>query len=286
MTSYPNTNVVLSTINSHPRDANINFVENGHKYTILNDAHSNYTSVTTWTHSHFPKFDADAVIESMMKGKNWGPSNKYWGLTPLEIKTSWTNNGSSVAAAGTNLHYEIECFMNNANIWPHYCQEDLLRYYKTNLSKKELGVEWEYFIQFVEDFPQLKPYRTEWLIYDEEIKIAGSIDMIYENPDGSLSIYDWKRSKEIKAVNNFKKIALTECISHLHDTNFWHYSLQLNTYKTILEKKYNKTIKELFLVKLHPNNKTNSYELISVPILEKEMSDLYKVRKQMLIKKT
>jgi hypothetical protein len=124
------------------------------------------------------------------------------------------------------------------------------------------------------------------MVYDEDSKIAGSIDMVYENPDGSLSIYDWKRSKEIITTNQYNKFAITDCICHIPDTNFWHYSLQLNTYKTILESKYNKQIKDLFLVRIHPNNEENSYELLSVPILEKEMQDLFTIRKQMFEKKT
>ena len=279
-------NTYLSIINSHPRDKRIQFFEKDHKYVVLDDLDTSYTSVTTWVHSHFPKFDADAIIESMMRGKNWGPGHKYWGLTPFQIKKSWTENGSSVAAAGTNLHYEIETFMNNKNIAPHYHHKDLLNFYETLRIEKNMGVEWEYFIEFVRDFPSLTPYRTEWVVYDEETKIAGSIDMVYENQDGTLSIYDWKRSKEISANNNFNKYALTECIHHVPDTNFWHYTLQLNIYRMILENQYNKRIKELFLVKLHPDNKSNSYELIAVPILEKEMNDLFEIRKEMFIKKT
>ena len=41
------------------------------------------------------------------------------------------------------------------------------------------------------------------MIWDKELKFAGSIDMVYENPDGSLMIYDWKRSKAIKKTDNF-----------------------------------------------------------------------------------
>ena len=56
----------------------------------------------------------------------------------------------------------------------------------------EHGVVFCSFTEAVKDHPELKPYRTEWTIYDEDLKISGSIDMIYENPDGTLSIYDWK----------------------------------------------------------------------------------------------
>ena len=93
------------------------------------------------------------------------------------------------------------------------------------------------------------PYRTEWMVYHEELRLAGSIDMIFENEDGSLQIYDWKRCKEISYDSYYGKAAITSCISHLPDTNFWHYSLQLNVYKNILEIKYGKMkfLNDIFL---------------------------------------
>jgi hypothetical protein len=105
--------------------------------------------------------------------------------------------------------------------------------------------------------------------------------MIYQNPDGTLLIYDWKRCKEIVKENAYGSCATTECIRHLADTNFWHYALQLNTYKAIIEEKYGKKVVGLCLVCLHPNN--SDYQLIEVPFLEKEMVDLFEYRKQMLV---
>ena len=64
------------------------------------------------------------------------------------------------------------------------------------------------------------------------------------------------------------------------DTNFWHYSLQLNTYKAILERKYGKIVTNLCLVRLHPDNPEESYELLPVPILTKELNDLFEERKR------
>jgi len=108
--------------------------------------------------------------------------------------------------------------------------------------------------------------------------------MVYENDDGTLLIYDWKRCKEILKVNAYGGKALTACIRHLEDTNFWHYALQLNTYKAIIEEKYGKKVVGLCLVCLHPNNA--DYQLIEVPFLEKEMVDLFLYRKEMLVKTT
>lgn len=273
-------NIVLSTRNSVKRDAQIKFYARGHKYEILPDKDSKYTSVTTWNHSHFPKFDADKIIENIFKSKSWGPEHKYWGQTAEQIKASWKANGDAVAGAGTNLHERIENFMNNETLNHEYSLKDLYEEYIKNNKNIDDQIEWEYFIQFVKDFPNLKPYRTEWMIFDEDLKLAGSIDMVFRNEDDTLSIYDWKRSKEISKINNWNKYALNSLISHMPDTNFWHYALQLNTYKTILERKYDKKIKDLYLVRLHPLNEDKTYELIKVPFLEKEMEDLLDERKK------
>jgi hypothetical protein len=280
-TLYP----VLLNRNSHPRDQYIQFFEEDHKYIITNDAESKYTSVTKWNHSHFPIFNANMIIANMMKGKNWKEGHKYWGMTAEEIKKQWSNNSSSVSGAGTNLHFEIECFMNEINIDTSYNHKDLYdKYIESTNSEVEKAIEWEYFINFVKDHPELKPYRTEWTIYDEELKIAGSIDMIYENPDGTLSIYDWKRSKEITRINNYNKFAKNKLICHMPDSNFWHYALQLNTYKGIIERKYGKKVTDLFLVRLHPDAEEKNYELIKLPDLTKEINDLFEERKKEVYK--
>ena len=321
---------LLAIRNAHPRDANIRFQEEGHKYTILTDLNSQYTSVTTWNHSHFPHFDADSVIDSMMKGKNWNETNKYWGLTASQIKKQWADNGKEVAGLGTQMHYEIECFLVGSLALPSgacppmtpiggltspldppldpnslplkYTHRDLLDYYfgsNVAIGEQSLvrgskggvsppgskgvigGQSPPNFMSFLQDYPHLVPYRTEWLIYDDQVKMSGSIDMVYENvEDGTLSIYDWKRCKSIDKTNGWNKFAITECISHLPDSNFWHYSLQLNTYKTILERNYGKRVSNMYLVRLHPDSTT--YQLLKVPVLENEMNDLFELKKERL----
>ena len=84
-----NTKNMLATKNQHPRDLQITFDEGPHIYTInFEDGKkdSGYMSVTTWNHSHFGHFDADAVITNMMKGRNWNPSNKYFDKLRMRLK--------------------------------------------------------------------------------------------------------------------------------------------------------------------------------------------------------
>ena len=267
---------ILSSFNSHPRDALIKFYSKGHKYEILSDPKQKYTSVTTWCHSHFPKFDADAIIKNIMKGKNWNPDNKYWGMTAEQIKESWNTNRDTQANAGTNLHEKIEKFMNDNRFQFKYTHKELYEIYISDKkNEQEEGKEWKFFTDFVKDHPNLQPFRTEWMIFDEDVKLAGSIDMVYENPDGTLSIYDWKRCKEIIKVNNWNQFAIHPLISHMHSTNFWQYALQLNTYKKIIEDKYGKKVTKLCLVRIHPDNSEETYELIDVPDLSDDISSLF-----------
>ena len=267
---------VLYRRNKHVRDENIQFFENGHQYVITTDD-TKYTSVTTWNSTHFSHFDSDSTIKTIMKSKKWKDGHKYWGLTPEQIKELWHQNAQTVSLAGTEMHYKIECFMNNPTCYTH--KELYENYNNINKNIKNESIEWQYFIKFIKDTPHLKPYRTEWTIYNEELKLAGSIDMVYENPDGTLEIYDWKRVKEITKVNIWNKYAITKSICHFPDTNFWHYALQLNTYKAILEDRYEKIVTKLCLVRIHPDAEENSYELIAVPILKKEIMDLFLERK-------
>ena len=249
----------LAVKNAHIRDADISFEEGPHIYTVLGDR-GGYTSVTTWNHRHFADFNADEIINKMLKSKNMNdPKYKYYGMTREQIKMLWDTKRDCAAGAGTKMHYDIECYYNGMTV-------------------SNDSIEYKYFQQFVHDFPELKPYRTEWMVYYEELKISGSIDMIFENPDGTLQIYDWKRCQEIKHEPDFGKYAVTHCVSHLPDTNFWHYALQLNVYKTILEHKYDKKVTGLYLVCLHPDNSYKNYDRIEVPFLQNEMNDLINMR--------
>jgi hypothetical protein len=278
----------LAQKNKHERDLNISFEAGPHLYTIMGAERKKFTSVTTWNHSHFAVFDADLIITNMMKGKNWIKS-KYYGKTREEIKAGWNQGRDEAAGAGTNMHYQIECYYNtglhNASASEAGASEaGASESGASEAGASEAGVvpslEYSYFKNFLNACPDLKPYRTEWMIYDEDLCIAGSIDMVYENPDGTLMIYDWKRAKEIVKASAFMKYATTECISHIPDTNFWHYALQLNTYKAILEKNYGKTVTKLALVCLHPSKR--NFEVIPVPILREEISALFALRLQSL----
>jgi hypothetical protein len=281
----------LAGQNPHPRDAHIHFDEGPHKYTIkgvdgINPETDEFTSVTTLVHQHFEHFDAKKVIAAMMRNqKKWNDpiaNAKYYGKTAEEIEEMWSKAGQEAAAAGTAMHHEIECFYNQP-------QQSLAPAPATN------SVEFQYFLNFNREYVSadegatLRPYRTEWTVFHEEARIAGSIDMVYEmiDPDTDtatdtattpppLLIYDWKRCREITKTNRANKFATHPTIEHLPDTNFWHYALQLNIYKYILQTKYGKTVTELYLIVLHPESQ--NYQRIKLPNLQTEVTELFEER--------
>lgn len=275
--------------NPHERDARITFDPVPHKYTVdgNTDPNHTYTSVTTWNHAHFEAFDADAIITKMMASKTWATNEKYKGQTREQIKAGWDLNRDQAAAAGTEMHAAIEMFYNRAAEMESGAPDapdapDAPGTPGLNPDTPEFG----YFLNFVRTFGgMLRAYRTEWTVFHEEARISGSIDMVFENldqrtgePNGTFSIYDWKRCKEITRHSAFNKWAVTPGLEHLPDTNFWHYSLQLNVYKYILQEKYGKRVTDMYLVCLHPDNSNRDYQRIKVADLHSEVSDAMRAR--------
>jgi ATP-dependent exoDNAse (exonuclease V) beta subunit len=251
----------LQKLNHHKRDDHITFDEGPHIYTI--DGDSGFTSVTTWVHSHFSHFDPDKVINNMFSsGKINDPTYKYFGMTKDQIKKQWS--GGEAAQKGTDMHYDIECFYNNIDV---------------NNSTEEFS----YFINFKNDYNNLNAYRTEWLVYYEELRLAGSIDMVFKDENGDFWVYDWKRTGELSPESFKDKRATNSIINNIPDCKYWHYALQLNIYRTILEENYHLKIKGMCLVRLHPDNVYKNYERIPVPFLNDEVQLLFNQRRQQIV---
>ena len=243
---------MLSEINPHPRDANITFKEENHEYTVIG-MKNRPTSVTTLIHKYFPEFNPDEVITKMMKSRGW-PNSKYYGRTRESIKEEWEKNGAEASALGTVMHQSIEDFLNGDHNFP---------------DTKEFSMFLTFWNGLLTQYPTLKPYRTEWLVYDEDVGVAGSIDCVLTDGNDNLVIIDWKRSKEIKMSNSYEKGQYP--FNLCDNCNYVHYTLQLNFYRHMLETKYNKNVIFMMLVILHPNQEGAEYH----PISKVEVSQLW-----------
>lgn len=247
---------MLAALNFHPRDGEIFFNEPSHKYTTKKV--SDMISVTTFVKSFFEEFNADLVLQKMQRFGSL--DKKYPGMTMQEVKASWKDKGAIAAKTGTKLHRYIELFINGEE------EKDI----------ETIDIEVEMFQDWFANLSQRYiPYRTEWVIYDEDLRIAGTIDMLFKIQEKRVAIFDWKCSKEIKFKNTGKA---KSPIGHLDDCNYIHYCLQLNLYKFLLEKNYDLIVEEMNLVVIHRNN--NSAQVIPVKDMQQEIRKIISIKKE------
>ena len=249
----------LTVRNAHPRDKDIIFIESSHTY-YIKKSKKNVISCTGFIHDFFHHFDADKVIDAMIRR---GLKPEYQGMTKEQIKAKWTANGEESSGKGTALHLAIEQFIHGH---PEVIEPSI----------KETP-EWRYFMNFWRDTGgDLIPYRSEWEVWSEQHRLCGSIDMVfYRKSDDSYVIYDWKRSKEIKKESFGGQTGFGP-VSHLPDCNYWHYTLQLNIYRWFLETLYGLKISDMYLVIMHPNNK--NYQRFRLNRLEDEVLGMLECR--------
>lgn len=243
-------------------DIELEFNEEKHTYTY--NGHTFSCSVTEFVHSKFPKFVEEEVINNILGSRKMSdPNYEYYGMSKDDIKKHW-KNGSDL---GTIMHAQIE------------------DYYKSGRTKLPAVItqEFGYFLNFDRDYNFINPFRMEQRIFSVELDIAGSIDLLVRNPNGTFVIIDWKRAKNIdtsQEVTRFTKFGLLPGISHITNTNYNHYCFQLNVYRYILETEYNMRVVGMSLVVLHPNNKSKNYEIHNVPFMEQEMEYIMDLRRK------
>lgn len=226
----------LAGKNPHPRDKHLSFDPDEHKYLIDGQP---ATAVSTLVDRFFPEFDRD----------RWAPHTAAKRGVPVEvILKEWDDKGKTSAALGTRLHEHIEEFYNTGST-------------AINLP------EFKQFLNFHGDHGHLTPHRTEWRVFNEDMLVAGTLDFVAQHPDGSVSIYDWKRSE--KVIHTDGRIQQNGYqtkegpLGDLDDSRFSRYSIQQNLYKWLLESKYGYRVRSIHLVVLHPAY--NSYTVLDVP---------------------
>ena len=146
--------------NQADRDDRINFYPDRHAYVVDGVP---FLSVSSMIERYFPVFDPEYWASRLAARNN---------MTPKALKQQWED----AARKGTFLHQQIENYFLG----------------------KELDATAEYhlFEQFLNDHKTLTPYRTEWRIFDEQYRIAGTIDLLAKNGN-NFEMYDWKRSKNV-----------------------------------------------------------------------------------------
>lgn len=241
----------LAIKNAHIRDKCIVFDEDPHDYWVKG---VRYPSVTKLIHAYFPVFNASRVATRMAQRIHLKKYEQYWIFAystdrkklPVDtiahsIISHWDRKNGEASALGTQLHRYIELIYND--VVPNEAEMVGACPERTYFESFKFEMESQGYV----------PYRTEYMLWDENYKIAGMIDMlVYNTLTKKFEIWDWKRSKRIEHKNRFGK-GYTIC-RDLDDCNYNHYTLQLNCYKWLLERNYDITISAMKIIIFHPNN--------------------------------
>jgi len=243
-------------INIFDRDKRIEFYPDGHYYEIDKIPAQ---SVSTLVSKFFPEFDIlywsrkKAIEKLIFLGIETNELNI--NKKALEIADEWDKKNKNSRDRGTHLHEQIEKYFANLK----YDDSDVFYQFK----------------QFVNEYSDIKPFRTEWKIFDETNLIAGTVDFITKKQNGKYDIYDWKRSKNVInergnviIKNKWQKRCLGK-LNYIDDTSYYRYSLQQNIYKYILEHKYNMKIDKMYLIVMH--TELTKYYKIEAPEMTAEV---------------
>eukprot|EP00438_Fugacium_kawagutii_P019393 Skav219439 [mRNA] locus=scaffold1461:124632:129212:- [translate_table: standard] len=300
----------LKFLNPNEADGRLVFQQLGHAY--FWDEQKIGQSVTQLIHAHSHDFDPQAAIAGMRRSSNW-PRPQYlkanlpyetWielhklpyakpllgllaqspkndvkvceavkalvaehpedhftllsvTLSDGEIQQQWSQAAVLGASLGTWMHATFENLLNGGYVTEADAEIDLFLRFLRSVC---LPFNWQV-------------YRTEWTMYAKEEDLAGSIDCVMITPDGALVLVDWKRTQNLpNKFESFGKNMLPP-LGNVPDAVMWHYRLQLNIYRYILETYYEKRVSHMLVVGCHPDN--GGYPFVDqVPWMKPEVDNL------------
>lgn len=201
-------------------------------------------SVTQFISQFFDKFDAKEVARKLAKFKKNKEEKKgvrYWLNEWKESSEHGTRVHKAIEEAILNPEYRFECIQTA-------CKEI------KDLKKTEQGIAW-FDAWLGTKFTRGKQKRLdlspEYLVYDTDIGLAGTIDLMI-NDNGHLWLIDWKTNKSIDKTG-YKNKKAQEPLQELDDCNYNKYALQLAFYSYLLEEQgYN--VQECLLVHLREDS--------------------------------
>jgi ATP-dependent exoDNAse (exonuclease V) beta subunit len=190
----------------------ITFTEEDHSY--VDDRGEVYTSATTFLKRFFEPFDADKTA-ARMESQGRGDAEK--------LKAKWAAKGAVACDYGTRVHETAEAILLGSPV-PHQPRNE-----------KERAA-----FSLVRDFchtsilANFEVVACELLVFSPDRLIAGTLDLLLRTPDHARYIIcDWKSNEKI-ATQGFQGRKALYPIDHMQDCDFTKYTLQLNTYETLL----------------------------------------------------
>ena len=230
---------------------NIKYYDDKHKYYIGN---KELISTTTFISEFKEPFDTDLMA---------GLTAKKRGVSKQQILLEWEDIKDVACARGSDLHAYSDNFMHN-RVFPTDVSDSLIshfkKFYNSFIKKGNLVI------------------RTEYVLGDEDLGIAGMIDLFcYNESKEQFYIADYKTNKQFTFQSKYKKY-YKEPINHLDECEFNTYSLQTSIYRYIIEKNLGIELGDSIVVWFNEKNET--YESIKCEYLKKDVEKMFKLYKK------
>jgi ATP-dependent exoDNAse (exonuclease V) beta subunit len=224
----------------------IEYHDEPHKYYING---KQLVSTTTLIHKYADSFDEEYWSEYKADES---------GLSKRDVIRCWRHINEKATIKGSAIHDYIENLFNN-KVFPYPIEkikatlgDDIIRNNYDHTLKQVLA-----FYKAVKDI--LIPIKTEYVIYDETYGISGMVDLlVYNVRTGKFEIWDWKTNKLIKMDGTYcddptKVRKMKGILSHIDDCEMETYSIQLHTYKYIIERNIGIELGDPYIVHFNQN---------------------------------
>lgn len=236
---------------------NYEFIEDTHTY-YYNGSKVRY-SVTQYINRFFEPFDSEDISKKYALKHN---------LKQEDVLLEWEKKGKVASLAGTAIHSHLENLKRGKNFNIDY----------SNAEREGLLAEVKDRVEILlpqanafhrDTLGKLFPIHLEYTVGVKDI-IAGNIDMLCWNDYAKeFQIWDYKNLKEYSTNNYYGKKAKSS-FCKLPDCNEVHYSIQLNTYKAIIEKELGIKIGNCFIVHFDYVQPDNGFKVHRCLDLSKE----------------
>ena len=210
--------------------SDIVFDESKHTYRANGDY---YTSVTKYIKRFIDEPDFEMIA---------GFIDRKHNLKSGTTKRLWELKGRHATALGRRVHFFAEVYTWHRTVPPDSGYERAVSKFLNSLPK------------------HIVPLLTEFIVYSDNLKIAGTIDLVlFDLNKKMLILADYKTNEDLS--KNFKEKKLLPPFTDFYDSPLGKYILQLNLYD-ILISAAQIPVSERWIVHVKDNGK---YNVILVP---------------------
>jgi len=225
------------------------FNEKAHTYTDPED-HFQYLSVTRWVEQYKPYFDEMGWAKKIATRE---------GVSVGFILEDWEKKREDSKLFGTAVHRILETYFKSGKIIDSPLKHIVEKFIQLNVTLDK------------------KNCFFEKLVFNKELKIAGTSDVIMHNTGKkTFNVYDFKTNKKLRYASAFKE-TLNSPLSHYPCSEYFTYALQLSMYAYLYKLMSGlepNRLKIFWYNRVEPENYKNldgEWQIINVPYLEEDI---------------